>query len=480
VAMNDIDGQPRLWNPEPPGRRTPRPTAAIRMRIDILSGLRRSAASLALVLCILAASPGAAPGREFEWQLPEGFPRPRVPAANPMTWEKVELGRVLFYDRRLSGNQSQSCASCHQQDRAFSEGLTVSVGSTGQFHPRNSMALINVAYTPTLTWANPLLVSIEQQIPVPMFGEAPVELGLAGMEDELVDRLSADSRYRRLFGEAFAEAEPITIANVVKALASFVRTLISGDSPADRYRLGFDDNAISNSAKRGFDLFFTEKFDCFHCHGGFNFTDSVVHADSEFEEIAFHNNHLYNLDGNGAYPANNQGIFELTNHPDDMGFFKAPTLRNLAFTAPYMHDGSIATLEEVIDHYAAGGRKIESGPNAGDGSKIPANLRSEFIRGFAPTAEEKEDMINFLLSLSDDGFVSNPRFRDPAVPATCPGDCDFSAAVTVDELIGTINIALGTAPLADCLGVDASGDGQVSVDELVRAINVALTGCASS
>lgn len=419
--------------------------------------------------------------RPFEWTLPGGFPRPRVPEDNPISWEKIELGRFLFYDTRLSGNETQSCASCHQQERAFTDGLEVGVGSTGELHPRNSMSLTNVAYGSTQSWANPLLMTLEQQTLIPMFGEEPVELGLAGLEDVLVERLRADSRYRRLFREAFpGETEPIAVGTVVKALASFDRSLISGNSPLDRYALGLDDDAISESAERGIDLFFGEKFECFHCHGGFNRSDHVMHANSPFIEAPFHNDQLYNIDGNGAYPPDNTGIYEITNHPDDMGRFKAPTLRNIELTGPYMHDGSIATLEDVLAHYAAGGRTIEEGPYAGDGSQVPQRLKSGFIRGFDMSKREEEDMLALLRSMTDLEFISNPRFSDPFPSRSCPGDCDFSDDITVDELVTGINMALGDATLAWCVGFDPSGDGQVSVDELVTNINFALAGCPGS
>lgn len=416
--------------------------------------------------------------RPFQWNVPLGFPRPRVPADNPMSWEKVELGRFLFYDTRLSGNGTQACASCHRQEVAFTDTLTVAVGSTGELHPRNSMSLTNVAYAPTLAWANPLLLSLEQQALIPMFGEFPVELGLAGKEEELLERLRADGRYRRLFAEAFAAAtDPISVASIVRAIASFQRTLISGNAPIDRYRLGLDDNAISAAAVRGIDLFFSERLECFHCHGGFNFSDSVTHSGTPFTESAFHNNQLYNIDGRGAYPPNNTGIYEITNDPNDMGRFKAPTLRNIELTAPYMHDGSIATLEEVIDHYAAGGRKITEGPYAGDGSKVPEHLKSGFIRGFDLSKREKEDLLAFLRTLTDLDFISNPRFANPFVPSTCPGDCDYNRSITVDELVTGINVALGTATLAHCVGFDGDGDGEVSVDEIIINIGLALGGC---
>lgn len=424
---------------------------------------------MALAFVLAAASVGAQQTRPFTWNLPENFPRPRVPADNPMTWEKIELGRFLFYDTRLSGNQTQSCASCHEQSVAFTDALPRSIGSTGEVHPRGSMTLGNVAYSTTLTWANPLLTNLAQQALVPMFGERPVELGMAGREEELIARLWDDTRYRRLFREAYPDQDPpVTLVGIVNALATFQRTLISGNTPLDRWALGLDDDAISLSAIRGIDLFFSERLECFHCHGGFNFSDSVTHDGTVFDESAFHNNQLYNLDGNGAYPPDNQGVYEITRLADDMGRFKAPSLRNIALTAPYMHDGSLETLDDVLDHYAAGGAP-----------GIPARLTSGFVRGFNLTRQERQDVLAFLQSLTDEEFVTTARFADPFAGVTCPGDCDFSGAVTVDELIAGINIGLGTATYAHCVGLDGNGDGEVSVDELIAAITRALAGCGT-
>ena len=188
----------------------------------------RSRSWLAGVL-FLSSAVSASSAQEFDWKLPLGFPSPKVPANNPMTNEKVAVGRRLFYDTRLSGNETFSCASCHKQDQAFTESLEVAVGSTGELHPRNSMSLTNVAYAATLAWGNPLLRRLEDQIPIPMFGENPVELGLAGLDDELIDRLSADRRYQQLFAAAFpGDTEPINRTNIIRGIASFVRTMISG------------------------------------------------------------------------------------------------------------------------------------------------------------------------------------------------------------------------------------------------------------
>ena len=259
-----------------------------------------------------------------------------------MTIAKVELGRHLFYDERLSQNQTTSCATCHRQELAFTDGRAVGVGSTGESHTRGSMSLANVAYASTLTWSHPYLGSLERQAAVPMFGDAPVELGLTS-ESQIEERLRGIPEYQALFAEAFPdEMEPITVLNSTRALATFERTLISGRSPYDRWAYDAEDDAISASARRGFELFYSERLECFHCHLGFAMTDHVTYAGQLNPGTLFHNTGLYNLAGTGAYPEPNTGIHDVTRNPDDMGKFKAPTLRNVAMTAPYMHDGSIA------------------------------------------------------------------------------------------------------------------------------------------
>lgn len=349
---------------------------------------------------------------EYQWDLPKGFPTPVVPKENPMSEAKVELGRHLFYDIRLSINEKTSCSTCHLQERAFTEDKAVSIGSTGEVHPRNSMSLANIAYSPTLNWANPTTTQLELQVLIPMFGENPVELGMAGKEELLIKRLKDEPIYENLFAAAFPEAkEKFTLNQITNAIASFVRSMISGNSLYDKYRYQNDKSAISISAKRGEELFFSERLECFDCHAGFNFSGSQKFFGRESAELGFENNGLYNLDGKGAYPSDNTGLFEFTGKADDMGKFKVPTLRNVELTAPYMHDGSITTLDEVIDHYEAGGRTIKSGKFAGNGSE---NLnKSSFVRGFELTAEERKDLIAFLKSLTDREFINNPKFSNP-------------------------------------------------------------------
>lgn len=346
------------------------------------------------------------------WGLPAGYPKPKVPEDNPMTVTKVELGRRLFFDKRLSYNQTQSCASCHEPQKAFTDGRAQGLGSTGELHPRGPMSIVNVAYLSALTWGNPLLDKLEDQALVPLFGEFPVELGMAGQEEALFARLEADETYPDMFAKAFPdEQDSMVLATLVKAIATFERSVISHRSAYDRYNYDGDPKALSEAAKRGKELFFSEKLECFHCHGGFNFSDSVQHDGTTFVETMFHNTGLYNINGTGAYPEGGRGIYEVTQFPTDMGRFRAPTLRNIALTAPYMHDGSVATLSEALDHYAAGGRTIADGPYKGIGSENP--YKSELINPFMLSAAEKADVIAFLESLTDTELLEDPRFSDP-------------------------------------------------------------------
>jgi cytochrome c peroxidase len=343
-------------------------------------------------------------------RVPPGFPMPAIPEDNPLTAEKIELGRHLFYDQRLSGNGTQSCATCHEQARAFTDGRALSLGSTGETTPRGSMSLANVAYLSVYTWGNPLMDTLEVQALVPMFGREPIELGLVD-EASLVAVLGAEPYYQEAFTAAFpGEVEPITLRNAVHAITSFERTLISGRAPFDRWLAG-EENALSESAQRGYELFTGHPFECFHCHGTFNFTDSIRYATNADAVPRFHNTGLYNIDGLGSYPAPNTGVHSVTGELRDMGAFRAPTLRNIAVTAPYMHDGSLATLSEVLDHYAAGGRTIAEGPHAGAGSKSP--IKSNLLTGFELSEQDRADAIAFLESLTDEEFLRDPRFSDP-------------------------------------------------------------------
>lgn len=368
---------------------------------------RRLAALLAPPLMLAAASAQA-----WVWDIPAWLPPPAVPADNPMTAEKVELGRRLFHDARLSSDGRTACASCHAQARAFSDGRAVAEGVDGMRGRRNAIGLGNAAYMPALTWANPLARSLEFHALIPLFGEAPVEMGLAGREAALFARLAADPWYARAFPAAFPDRpEGPSLYTLTRALAAFQRTLITADSPYDRWKYGGDAGAVSEAAQRGEALFFSHRLECYHCHAGFNFSDNLVTARSAFAETAFHNTGLYDLGGTGAYPPGGEGLAAHTLRSADMGRFRTPSLRNVALTAPYMHDGSVATLEEAIRHYAAGGRTIAAGPLAGVGAQNP--WKDPLVGGFAITEAEIADLVAFLRSLTDRRFVENPAFADP-------------------------------------------------------------------
>lgn len=353
----------------------------------------------ARLLVVLACAATAA-AADFNWNLPPGFPKPQVPAANPMGEVKVELGRYLFYDTRLSFNGKESCATCHKQALAFTDGRAHAEGATGQPHPRSAMSLVNVAYATSLTWENPALTSLEEQVLGPMLNDDPVELGLKGHEAAFLDKLRREPVYQRLFPLAFPSAGDVyTLANVTKALAAFERTIISMRSPYDRYRWGGDMSAISDAAKRG-ELVFSssERGRCFRCHDGWNF--SSVRYDGSPENApgirAFFNT------GVALYAAPNRGAYEFTKRPEDMGKFRAPTLRNIAVTAPYMHDGSLATLEDVIDHYAKGGKYDDAN-------------KSRILQPLKLSDADKKDLVEFLKSLTDEELLHDPRWSDPWV-----------------------------------------------------------------
>lgn len=376
---------------------------------------RLAGAALALSLLLAACGGGDEdPASAYEWNLPAGFPTPWTPADNPMSEEKVVLGRHLFYDKRLSGNETYACATCHDQSKAFSDGIVTPVGSTGMHVARNSMSLANLGYLATYTWANPLKTTLEDQALTPLIGDLPVELGIAAMVPEVMDRLRGEPRYEEMFSAAFpGKDDPFTLVDVTRALACFERALLSGASPYDQYVYGGDASAMSESALRGLALFNSEKTECYHCHNATNFTLSWRTADVTEAAIDFRNTGLYNIGGEGDYPGDNQGLYEFTKDPADRGKFRVAPLRNVARTAPYMHDGSIATLPEVIAFYAAGGRNVTEGPHAGDGRENPN--KSPEIRGFELTAQETDDLLAFLESLTDEAFLTSEEYSNPWV-----------------------------------------------------------------
>ena len=318
-----------------------------------------------------------------------------------MTAAKVELGRYLFYDQRMSVNGKSSCGTCHRQDLAFTDGRARAQGATGQLHPRSSMSLVNVAYAARLTWADPALSSLEEQALIPMLGEEPIELGLKGHEQELLETLRGDAVYQRLFPAAFpGESDVFTLAHVTKAIAAFERSIVSMRSPYDRYRWGGDSSAISDAAKRGEVLFFSsERAGCFRCHEGWNFSGSTRFEGSGNTPGRNGPPGFFNT-GATVYAAPNRGLYEHTQRSEDIGKFRAPSLRNVAITAPYMHDGSLETLEDVLSHYAGGGKFDH--PN-----------KSRILHRFLMTEGNQRDLIEFLKSLTDEEMLHDTRWSNP-------------------------------------------------------------------
>ena len=381
-------------------------------------------ATAAAILCVAAPSilagaadsPGAADGLDagsaaWEWRLPPGFPEPRVPADNPMSEAKVALGRRLFHERRLSLNGTQACADCHRPPLAFTDGRARAVGSTGAEHRRSAPSLANVAYAPSLTWANPKLTRLEEQARVPLFGTDPVEMGFGGREAELEERLRGDAELAALFATAFpGEASPVNIGNLTRALASFERTLVSGNSPYDRLVYQGKMDALSASAWRGLRLFFADRPGCSRCHGGLLFSGAFDYGLLERPmKPRFVDNGLLEASERRGPGVVDAGLGRATGRRRDGGLFKVPTLRNIALTAPYMHDGRIATLAGVLDHYA----RVPASPRAGG---EPVAVHSTDPAQAPLTAQERDDLLAFLDSLTDATFVSDPAYGSPGSP----------------------------------------------------------------
>lgn len=349
----------------------------------------------------------------WNWELPDGVPNPIIPSDNAMSEAKFQLGRSLFYDTRLSVNGIQSCASCHRQEQAFTDTLSVSRGATGEFTPRSAQSLVNSAWRASYTWARPDLTTLEQQMLIPLFADHPIEMGLTPQnQDQMLERLRLDAQLVTQFTTAFPnESAPISINNVVKAIASFQRGLVSFDSQYDRSLQGKAE--LAPEQLRGKQLFFSDQARCFRCHGSFNFDDQSIDLSSQ--SSAFQNTGLYNIDGAGAYPAPNRGLFEVTGIASDMGKFRVASLRNIALTAPYMHDGSLANLDQVLDFYAAGGRVLSNPPNAGDGRLNP--YKNPILNGITLSEQDKLDIIAFLKTLTAESLINNPRLSDPHAQA---------------------------------------------------------------
>lgn len=305
--------------------------------------------------------------------IPAGFPYPDIPADNPLTQAKIDLGKKLFYDTALSVDSTISCGSCHKAGLAFSDDVSISEGVFGRLGFRNSPSLANVAYYPLMLkdGGNP---NLETQPYVPIETHFEMDFNMVLLVNRLNENVEYVTEFKNVFGKA---PDPF---GITRALAAFERTLISGNSPYDKYTYQGKTNALTTSQKAGMDLFFSPELNCSSCHGDFLLTDNTFQNNGYFSD--------YSVDSGRA---------RITLLSEDVGKFRVPTLRNIALTAPYMHDGSVETLEEIIEQYMSGGSGHEN--------------QSELIKSFNLTVTEKSDIINFLNALTDEDFISDPAFK---------------------------------------------------------------------
>lgn len=307
-------------------------------------------------------------------EIPDHFPPLFHPEGNEFTQERWELGKKLFYDPVLSKDGRVSCASCHDQRLAFADDVAVSLGSASLPGTRNAPTLANVAYQPYLL-SEGGVPTLEMQILVPIQEHNEFNHNIV----LIADTLQSIKEYVDLAQAAYGEIPSPFV--ITRAIAQFERSLISGQSAYDQANFMGDTEAMSASAKRGQRLFESQRLACTSCHGGLQFTN-----------YSFQNNGLYEI-------YDDPGRARLTQISEDLALFKVPSLRNVGLTALYMHDGSISTLEEVIEHYNRGG---ENHPN-----------KSEKINRLQLTPAEKQDLLSFLHSLTDENFISNDHFKQP-------------------------------------------------------------------
>lgn len=306
-------------------------------------------------------------------EIPEGFPAIDFPEGNEFTQARWELGKKLFFDPIMSVDSTVSCATCHLPELAFSDNRAFSPGVENRPGVRNASPLFNVAYHPYFTREGGI-PTLEMQILVPIQEHNEFDFNIV----LLAERLARDSSYQSMAEQAY-NREPDAFV-ITRALANFERSLLSGYSRYDQhfnYDLG---EVLTDAELRGRDLFFSEKTNCADCHDGFNFTN-----------YAFKNNGLHEN-------YEDAGRFRLTNDEADRALFKVPSLRNTELTAPYMHDGSMLSLTEVVEHYNSGGKNNPQ--------------KSSLIRPLNLTDAEKNDLVQFLKTLTDEAFINNPIFKN--------------------------------------------------------------------
>ena len=311
---------------------------------------------------------------DYVQYMPGNFAEVSYPTDNEHTSERWKLGRKLFYDPVLSIDSSKSCSSCHKSHLAFSDSVSLSKGVKGREGTSNSPSLSNVAFHPYYTRAGGV-PSLEMQVLVPLQEHNEFDFNIL----DAGKKIAKDSTYQNMSLLAYGISPDYSV--ITRALATFERSLVSNKSPFDQYHYKNNTKALDTEQKKGMALFYSTKTNCFKCHGGFNFT-------------------TYSFENNGLYEAyQDMGRHRLTKKETDISRFKTPSLRNVEVTAPYMHDGSMSTLTQVIEHYNNGGKKH---PN-----------KSTFIKPLHLSPIEKEQLLAFLTSLTDQSFISNKEYKKP-------------------------------------------------------------------
>lgn len=297
-----------------------------------------------------------------------------IPEENQLTQARIDLGRKLFYETQLSRDNTISCGTCHKLEQAFTDGNPIAIGIEGRLGLRNVPTLANIGYTDRM-FMDGGVITLELQSQSPIFNHVEMDFTIAGF----LERIAGDAEYERMFQEAYGQ-EPGAYG-ISRSIAAFERTFISGHSRFDRYEYQQDENALSEEEKRGREVFFSSETACTECHVPPLFTNF------EYENIGLYVNYA------------DSGRARISEVSADNGKFKVPTLRNVALTAPYMHDGSLASLEEVVEHFNSGG--------VGHVNQNP------LVKPLGLTEQEKSDLVAFLSSLTDQNFIENPDLSDP-------------------------------------------------------------------
>lgn len=333
--------------------------------------------------------PPADVGTPYVLEVPQGFPQPFIPADNPMTEEGVKLGRHLFYDKKLSGDLTMSCGSCHMPEFAFSDPNPKSTGIAGLKTRRHSMALFNLAWQEVFFWDG-RSGSLEEQSLHPI--EDPVELNVSLAT--VVSRLESDPSYLDMFEAAFGDPD-VNKDRIAKALAQFERSIVSANSKFDRVER-LQSETFTPSEQRGLIIYNTEVGDCFHCHG---------QLETRFLMGSFGVDNTFLNNGLKADFSDDEGRKEVTGDPADLGEFKVPSTRNVQFSFPYMHDGSIPNLDSLIGFYNFGG-------HPGPGNNVDPNMKAAG-QGRNWTPQQKQDLKAFLHSLTDYTFLEDTSYTSP-------------------------------------------------------------------